>query len=53
MRRVAIRSLKLLKSRGVHLQFVLDEGLLITDGVLAGLDQTGGADVGIAEKVHR
>jgi carboxypeptidase PM20D1 len=30
---------KLFKQRGVHLQFVLDEGLLITDGVLAGLNQ--------------
>lgn len=40
---------KLFKQRGVHLQFVLDEGLLITDGVLAGLNQPA-ALVGVAEK---
>ena len=40
---------RLFKERGVHLQFVLDEGLLITDGVLAGLDRPA-ALVGVAEK---
>jgi carboxypeptidase PM20D1 len=40
---------KLLKDRGIHLQFVLDEGLLITEGVLAGLDKPA-ALVGVAEK---
>jgi carboxypeptidase PM20D1 len=39
----------LLKSRGVEADFVLDEGLLITDGVLKGLDKPL-ALVGIAEK---
>jgi carboxypeptidase PM20D1 len=40
---------KRFRQRGVHLQFVLDEGLLITDGVLAGLDRPA-ALVGVAEK---
>jgi len=39
----------LFKERGVHLQFVLDEGLLITDGLLAGLDRPA-ALIGVAEK---
>ena len=39
----------LLKSRGVRADFVIDEGLLITDGVLKGLDRPL-ALVGIAEK---
>ena len=39
----------LLKTRGVRLDFVVDEGLLITEGVLAGLDAPA-ALVGIAEK---
>lgn len=38
-----------LKSRGVQLEFVLDEGMLITDGVLKGFEQPV-ALVGIAEK---
>ncbi|MCA9667524.1 MAG: M20 family peptidase [Myxococcales bacterium] len=40
---------KLLASRGVRLAWVLDEGLLITSGVLAGLDKPA-ALIGIAEK---
>ena len=40
---------KLLKQRGVQLQFVLDEGLLITEGLLAGLSRPA-ALVGVAEK---
>jgi len=40
---------KLFKQRGIHLQFVIDEGLLITDGVLAGLNKPA-ALVGVAEK---
>ncbi|MBV6494765.1 MAG: Succinyl-diaminopimelate desuccinylase [Turneriella sp.] len=40
---------KLLASRGVELAFVLDEGLLILDGVLAGLKKPA-ALIGIAEK---
>jgi carboxypeptidase PM20D1 len=40
---------ELLASRGVKLELVLDEGLLITDGVLAGLDKPA-ALIGIAEK---
>jgi carboxypeptidase PM20D1 len=39
----------LLKQRGVHLQFVLDEGLLVLQGVIAGLDKPA-AFVGVAEK---
>ena len=39
----------LLKSRGVNADFVLDEGLVITDGVLKGLDRPV-ALIGIAEK---
>lgn len=39
----------LLKARGVRLDFVLDEGLLITQGIMQGLDQPV-ALVGIAEK---
>lgn len=40
---------KAFKERGIHLQFVLDEGLLITDGVLAGLTKPA-ALIGVAEK---
>ncbi|MDE2297248.1 MAG: M20 family peptidase, partial [Burkholderiales bacterium] len=47
--RGAAQVARLFKERGVHLQFVLDEGLLITDGVLAGLDRPA-ALVGVAEK---
>jgi len=39
----------LLASRGVRLDFVLDEGLLITDGILKGLDRPA-ALIGVAEK---
>jgi carboxypeptidase PM20D1 len=39
----------LLKSRGVQLQFVLDEGLLITEGMLPGLSRPA-ALIGVAEK---
>lgn len=39
----------LLASRGVRLDFVIDEGLLITDGILKGLDQPA-ALIGVAEK---
>lgn len=39
----------LLKSRGERLDFVIDEGLLITEGVMPGLDKPA-ALVGIAEK---
>ena len=45
----AVRIAKLLEERGVHLQFVLDEGLLITEGVLAGLSRPA-ALIGVAEK---
>jgi carboxypeptidase PM20D1 len=47
--RGALQIAKLFKERGTHLQFVLDEGLLITDGLLAGLKQPA-ALVGVAEK---
>ena len=39
----------LLQSRGVKLDYVLDEGLLITEGILKGLDKPA-ALVGVAEK---
>lgn len=39
----------LLQQRGVKLEFVLDEGLLITEGILAGLDPSA-ALIGVAEK---
>jgi carboxypeptidase PM20D1 len=39
----------LLKSRGAKLDFVLDEGLLITDGIIKGLNQPA-ALIGISEK---
>ncbi|HKX42257.1 MAG TPA: M20/M25/M40 family metallo-hydrolase, partial [Burkholderiaceae bacterium] len=47
--RGAAQVVKLFKERGVRLQFVLDEGLLITDGLLKGLDSPL-ALVGVAEK---
>ncbi|ROL53248.1 N-fatty-acyl-amino acid synthase/hydrolase PM20D1.2 [Anabarilius grahami] len=34
----AVNIVKLLKSRGVKLQYVLDEGLAVLDGVISGLD---------------
>ncbi len=34
----AANIVKLLKSRGVKLQYVLDEGLAVLDGVISGLD---------------
>jgi carboxypeptidase PM20D1 len=40
---------KLFKERNVHLQFVLDEGLLVTQGLLKGLDKPA-ALIGVAEK---
>lgn len=40
---------ELLKSRGVRLDWVLDEGLLVTEGVLKGLDRPA-ALIGLAEK---
>ena len=40
---------ELLASRGVKLDFVLDEGLLITDGIMTGLSQPA-ALIGVAEK---
>jgi carboxypeptidase PM20D1 len=47
--RGAAQAVKLFKERGIHLQFVLDEGLLITDGLLKGIDRPL-ALVGVAEK---
>lgn len=40
---------KLLQSRGVRLDFVFDEGLLITEGILKGVDKPV-ALIGVAEK---
>ena len=45
----AARIAKLLRERGTHLQFVLDEGLLITEGMLSGLNRPA-ALIGVAEK---
>ena len=45
----AQRIAKLFKERGVRLQFVIDEGLLITDGLLPGLSKPA-ALIGVAEK---
>jgi carboxypeptidase PM20D1 len=45
----AIRMAALLKSRGHHMAFVLDEGLLVTDGIMPGVDKPVSL-VGIAEK---
>jgi carboxypeptidase PM20D1 len=39
----------LLASRGVRLDFVVDEGLLITEGIMKGLDKPA-ALIGVAEK---
>ena len=47
--RGAVQMAKLLQSRGVRLQFLVDEGLLITDGLLPGLTQPA-ALIGVAEK---
>jgi carboxypeptidase PM20D1 len=47
--RGAFEIAKLLQQRGVRLDFIIDEGLLITQGILPGLDQPA-ALIGIAEK---
>jgi len=47
--RGAAKIAELLKSRGVQLDFVIDEGLLVLDGVLPGLKQPA-ALIGVAEK---
>lgn len=47
--RGAVRIAALLKSRNVKFDFVIDEGLLITEGIMPGL-KVGGALVGVAEK---
>jgi len=47
--RGAVPIAELLKSRNVRLDWVLDEGLLIADGVLPGLDKPA-ALIGLAEK---
>ncbi|MBC8057270.1 MAG: M20 family peptidase, partial [Rhizobiales bacterium] len=47
--RGAAQVARLFKERGIRLQFVLDEGLLITDGLLAGLTKPA-ALIGVAEK---
>jgi len=48
-KRGAIAMAKLLQSRGVRLDFVFDEGLLITEGILKGVDKPV-ALIGVAEK---
>ena len=47
--RGAVEIVKLLQQRNVKLDFVLDEGLLITDGIMPGLSKPA-ALIGIAEK---
>ena len=47
--RGAVQIAKLLQERGVKLDFVLDEGLLITEGIMPGLAKPA-ALIGIAEK---
>ncbi len=47
--RGAARIAALLKSRGVKLEFIIDEGLLITEGILPGLKGSA-ALIGVAEK---
>ena len=47
--RGAVPIAKLLKERGVQLAWVIDEGLLVTEGVLPGLDKPA-ALIGLAEK---
>lgn len=47
--RGALEIAKLLQSRGVKLDFVIDEGLLITEGIMPGLSGPA-ALIGIAEK---
>jgi len=47
--RGAVAIAALLASRGIRLDYVLDEGLLITDGILKGLDRPL-ALIGVAEK---
>jgi carboxypeptidase PM20D1 len=47
--RGAVQVVKLLQERKVRLDFVIDEGLLITEGVMPGLKQPA-ALIGIAEK---
>ncbi|MCY7319346.1 MAG: M20 family peptidase, partial [Ramlibacter sp.] len=47
--RGAFEIAKLLQSRSVKLDFIIDEGLLITEGILPGLDKPA-ALIGIAEK---
>ncbi|WP_233259612.1 M20 family peptidase [Ramlibacter sp. WS9] len=47
--RGAVQIAKLLESRGTKLDFIIDEGLLIIDGVMPGLNKPA-ALIGIAEK---
>lgn len=47
--RGAVEMVKLLQSRNVRLDFVLDEGMLITEGIMPGLSKSA-ALIGIAEK---
>ena len=47
--RGAMQIARLFKERGIRLQFVIDEGLLITEGLLPGLSRPA-ALVGVAEK---
>lgn len=47
--RGALQIARLMKERGIRLRYVLDEGMLITEGAIKGLDRPA-ALVGVAEK---
>ncbi len=49
--RGAKRIAEMLRQRGVRLEFVIDEGMVIADGIIAGL-RPPAAIVGVAEKGH-
>jgi carboxypeptidase PM20D1 len=47
--RGALQIARLIKERGIRLRFVLDEGMLITEGAIKGIDRPA-ALIGVAEK---
>jgi carboxypeptidase PM20D1 len=48
-RRGAVEIVRLLKSRGVRLDYILDEGMLVTQGIMSGVSRPV-ALIGVAEK---
>lgn len=48
-RRGAVQIAKLLKSRGISMDYILDEGMLVTQGIMAGVSRPV-ALIGVAEK---